>query len=885
MAFKSLFALLLTAAAAFPQSTANTTNVTRATLDNGLRVVIVRDPLAPVVTVEENYLAGGQDTPAGFPGTAHAQEHMTFRGCKGLSADQIAAIYAQLGGNMNADTQQTITQYYVTLPSQDLDVALRLDAACMADVEDQQSQWDQERGAIEQEVSRDLSNPTYKLIVRFNDDLFAGTPYQHDALGSQESFDKTTAAELRAFFTKWYAPNNAILVISGDVDPDKTLASIKQYYGNIPRRDVPAHATFKALPVKPETFKLDSNLPYTLSAIAFRFPGTNSPDFAATRILADVLSSQRADLYGLVVNGKALAAAFVAMETYPEASAALAYAALPPGVDSTKLMAEIQQILKNYAEKGVPADLVEAAVKGEVAGAEFGRNSITNLASLWSEALANEGRQSPDEDVEALKKVTVADVNRVAKKYLLTKDFVMGTLEPKPSGEPVASKGFGGSEQTTAAPTKPVQLPDWAEAAVKSLSIPNQRLHPVEATLPNGLRLIVQRETTSPTITVVGSIKTQSDLETPAGKEGVSDIVDGLFSYGTRTLDRLAFQKAIDDIAAGESAGSNFNLKVLKQYFDKGVQLLADNELNPAFPQEAFKVIQQQTAQEAEGVLQSPGYRFEKALQTALLPPNDPVLREVTGKTVSSVTYADVLTYYKKVFRPDLATVVVIGDVTPEDARKVIEKYFGSWQAAGTKPPTVLPPVPANHASAFNVPDPSQIQDTVELAEQLQMNRFDPDYYALQVGNHVLGGGFYATRLYRDVRQKAGYVYNIDNSLHASESRAEFAVSYGCDPKNVSKARALIVDELVAMQKYEVTPAELQQAKALLIRQIPMGESSEDEVAGGFIARARLGLPLEEPFRAAKIYFNMTADQVKAAFAKWIDTNRLVQVVRGPAPQ
>ncbi|MGA3186607.1 MAG: insulinase family protein, partial [Bryobacteraceae bacterium] len=142
----------------------NDSPVVRATLDNGLRVVIVRDPLAPVVTVEENYMVGGNETPAGFPGMAHAQEHMAFRGCAGLSAEQIAAIYAQLGGEQNADTQQNITQYFVTVPAQDLDVALRVDSACMQQVEDSDEQWTEERGAIEQEVSRDLSNPTYKFI-------------------------------------------------------------------------------------------------------------------------------------------------------------------------------------------------------------------------------------------------------------------------------------------------------------------------------------------------------------------------------------------------------------------------------------------------------------------------------------------------------------------------------------------------------------------------------------------------------------------------------------------------------------------------------------------------------------------------------------------------
>src|SRR6202451_528329 len=198
--------------------TSTSNDVTRATLDNGLRVVTVRDPLAPVATIENNYLVGGDETPAGFPGMAHAQEHMAFRGCTGLTADQIAAIYAQLGGYMDADTQQNITQYFVTVPTTDLEVALRVDAACMSGVQDSQEQWAQERGAIEQEVARDLSNPTYKFITRLNTDMFAGTPYEHDALGTKASFDTTTSEMLKKFHGTWYAPNNAVLVISGDVD-------------------------------------------------------------------------------------------------------------------------------------------------------------------------------------------------------------------------------------------------------------------------------------------------------------------------------------------------------------------------------------------------------------------------------------------------------------------------------------------------------------------------------------------------------------------------------------------------------------------------------------------------------------------------------------------
>jgi zinc protease len=878
--------LLLTSSLASGQKSAAPNDVTRATLENGLRVVIIRDPLAPVVTVEENYLAGGNDTPSGFPGMAHAQEHMAFRGCAGLTADQIAAIFAQLGGQGNADTQQNITQYFETVPAADLDIALRVDAACMQDIQDSQDEWAQEKGAIEQEVARDLSNPTYKFLTRLNTDLFSGTPYSHDALGTKDSFEATTGEMLRKFYKDWYAPNNAILVISGDVQPDAALAKVKELYGKIEKHPVPAHPEVTLQPVKSESFTLDSNLPYTLVFAAFRMPGTDSKDFAAVRILGDVLASQRGNLYGLVPQGKALAAEFGLAETFPKASVGYAAIALPADADATSATAEMHKILSDYAEHGVPADLVDASRRGEVAGAEFERNSIPGLAASWSQALAAEGRTSPDELVNVMKDVTVDDVNRVAKIYLADQNSITALLKPIASGGPVADKGFGGSEQLTSGPKKPVALPEWAESQLQSLTIPTLDTSWSDTKLSNGIRLIVKTNKTSPTVTVLGNVENNEDLQAPAGKEGVEGVLDELFSYGTETLDRLAFQKALDDIAAGETAGHDFSLRVLKQEFSRGVQLLADNELHPALPEEAFKIIQQQSAQYVAGNLKSPGYRFTRAVHVGLFPKGDPSLREATPDSVSSLTLADVKKYYADTMRPDLTTIVVIGDVTADEAKTVIEKWFGgNWKASGAKPDVTLPAVPLNAASSVTVPDPSQLQNTVDLSEMVGITRFDPDYYPLQLGNHVLGGGFYATRLYHDLRQVNGYVYTVDVRLSATKTRAVYTVSYACDRTNVSKARQLIERDLISMQKENVTPGELQQAKALLLRQLPLAESSEDDVAGALLARARLNLPLDEATRAAKKYFALSADEVRAAFAKRIRPDAFVQVVRGPLPQ
>src|SRR6184192_2025749 len=207
--------------------------VVRATLDNGLRVIIVRNTLAPVVATAVNYMVGSDEAPVGFPGTAHAEEHMMFRGSPGLSADQLADIGSVVGGDFNANTREGITQYLFTVPAEDLDVALHIEALRMRAVLYSPQEWRHERGAIEQEVAQDLSEPAYVLFEKLRASMFAGTPYAHDALGTRPSFEKTSARMLKSFHDTWYAPNNAILVIAGDLDPVATLSEVKLLFGDI----------------------------------------------------------------------------------------------------------------------------------------------------------------------------------------------------------------------------------------------------------------------------------------------------------------------------------------------------------------------------------------------------------------------------------------------------------------------------------------------------------------------------------------------------------------------------------------------------------------------------------------------------------------------------
>jgi zinc protease len=881
----SALALSCQAQTTHPTSGAGGGTVLRATLANGLRVVIVRNTLAPVVATSVNYMVGSEETPAGFPGTAHAQEHMMFRGSPGLSADQLANIGSIMGGDFNANTRESLTQYLYTVPSEDLDVALHIEALRMKGVADAQSEWDHERGAIEQEVAQDLSDPGYVLYSKLRGIAFKDTPYAYDALGTRPSFEKTTAAMLKQFHDQWYAPNNALLVIVGNVDPAATLAQVKELFGAIPRRTLPARNPVALQPLKATSFTVDTDRPEGTQMIAFRVPGLDSPDTPALEVLADVLSSRRFELYGLVPQGKAVGAEF-SVDPLPKAGLAYATVAFPGGTDPKALEQEVRAILARVAHDGVPPELVAAAKLQERRQTEFQKNSIAGLASAWADALALYGLESPEQDLERIEKVTVADVNRVARQYLKLDEAVSAVMLPKGSGKPVnsGSGGFGGQENISLGEAKPTPLPDWAQAAVNRLTVPAVTSHPVVSHLPNGITLVVQPEDVSDTVSVLGHIRSRPEVQAPHGQEGISNLLGELLSYGSQTLDRLAYQRALDDIGAESRAGTDFAAMTLTSGFERAVALLADNELHPALPAQALAIMRPQFAQLVASRNRSPGYLTQRSLRGALFPPTDPSLRETTPASIQGITIDQVRAFHAATFRPDLTTIVVIGRVTPEKARATIEKYFGTWTTTGPRPDTDLPAVPANAPATIAVPDGSRVQDVVMLAQSIALTRNNPDYYAMQLGSAVLGGGFYSSRLSIHLRKEAGLVYSVGSNLQIGRTRGIYMIDFASDPQNVTKAAAMAIQDVKGLQDQPPGTEELQRTKALMLRQIPLSEASIEEIARGIISRDDLGLPLDEPTIAARRYIQLTPQEVQAVFKKWIRPGDFVRVSQGPTP-
>jgi zinc protease len=238
---------------------------------------------------------------------------------------------------------------------------------------------------------------------------------------------------------------------------------------------------------------------------------------------------------------------------------------------------------------------------------------------------------------------------------------------------------------------------------------------------------------------------------------------------------------------------------------------------------------------------------------------------------------ADVQAYYASTFRPDLTSIVVIGKVTPAQAKSVVEKYFGGWTAKGKPPLTDLPAIPPNKPSQAVVPDNTSQQDTVVLAQSLGLNLFSPERYALELGNQVLGQGFYASRLYRDLRDKTGLVYTVNSGINLGRTRGFYQVVYGCDPDKVSQARAIVIRDLKQIQSMPVTAVELQRAKALILRGIPLRQASVDSIADSLLDDSVNGQPLDQPMIMARRVLALDASDVQAAYKQWLRPDDLVR--------
>jgi zinc protease len=251
---------------------------------------------------------------------------------------------------------------------------------------------------------------------------------------------------------------------------------------------------------------------------------------------------------------------------------------------------------------------------------------------------------------------------------------------------------------------------------------------------------------------------------------------------------------------------------------------------------------------------------------------------------VNALTQANVQAFYVKTYRPDLTTIAVVGDVTPEQARASVERWFGGWKADGSPPAVTPPAVPANAALQANIPATGRIQDTVRMSETLGLGWDDDAIAPLNLANVLLSGDF-SSILIRDLRVTTGYVYYVGTDLDAGKARSIFMLRYGSSPDNVGKARALAVADLTRMQNAPVENERLLRAKSSLLSAIPIGDESYDGLAKQLVKAASEGLPLDEDMILARREFAATPQDVQSAMKQYVRPDSFVTIVEGPAPK
>lgn len=854
--------------------------VLHTTLPNGLEVAIVPTRLTPVATSLLAYRVGSAEAPKGFPGTAHYLERLVFSGGSGLDAGQVASLVRLVGGNVSSQTTSSQTRFFFTVPADDLSIALHLQAMSMRGITQSRRQW----AAVQQRLARRMAAaktyPQYSVAARLRGDLFAGTRYAQDSLGRAAGLEQMTLARLERFHAAWYAPNNAILVIAGDVKPKKTLAEVRSLFGGIPRRHLAAAPNVSLHPVVPRTLSLKSHLAYGAAAIAMRFPGRASHDYPAAEVLSEII--RRA--VGPAVSSSGGFGGSFTYRALPQAGIATIVAGYPAKGGGNGVNEALMLVLAKYMNGGVPPSLVRAAKLRVELRIEAQMAGVQGLATAWERSLAA-GRASPRAVLEAIARVTPAEVSRVAARYIDLGKAEFATLTPSKSGPslPLSSQGYGRPEPVDLSGRSEVPLPAWAKASQSRQPV-IAGTKPVSFRLKNGLRLIVDRQSRSGAVELYGLVDSNSYIQVPKGEEGVNEVLAEEMQGATGAMDAVSFRHALDALGAEESSGTSFSLKVVGGNFSPAVRLLSDNLLHPSFTTARFKAAQKRVEQTVSTRDKNPSVRARRAFLGAVLPAKDPALRRPTTKSVKSLSQGEVERYYHAVFRPDMTTIVVIGNIAPKRAKRIVERAFGGWKSSGMKPDLVLPSGKRNPGSVREVKGSGGRLDQVRLAELLPIKRSSPSYFALQLGDELLSGNSYPGRLPTALRRSGVPIAYASSSFIAGLARSFYLIDFATEPSAVDTAVKVVKGEIAGMQKTPPSAAALAKARRDLLCSMILSETSYATVAKALLRRSRLALPLDEPAIAATAYARLTPREVSAAMRRWLDVHDFAEIVEGPPP-
>ena len=867
------------------------------TLPNGLEVVLHEDHTTPVVGVNVWYKVGSKNEKAGRTGFAHLFEHLMFQGSKNHDNEYFGPI-EKVGAQINGSTSTDRTNYYENLPSNALELALWLEADRMGFLLPAltQAKLDNQRDVVKNERRQRYDNVAYGLAHEKMLELVypAEHPYHHSVIGSMTDLSAASLDDVSAFFRTYYAPNNASLVIAGDIDPAATKKLVAKYFGPLPSGPKVAKLA-PSVPVLAESKHVtmtDAQVRLPRAELVWPTGPRGDADEQALDVLSQVLGGLDKEnrLYRALQYDRQLAAAVQA--GHPASTLAGEFTvtlyARPDGkLDELVKIADAE--IERLRTEGPTAEEVLKAQNTQESQLIVGLQSAGRKADFlkgynveFGDPLAYKG------EMKRLFQVTPADVKRVANQYLTAKRIRLDVL-PGPATAREPEPTVDRSKQAPMVSPKLAAIQDAFDRSVMPKLGPTPKFTPppvARRTLSNGLELLVAERHELPILTLELVVKGGEGL-VPDGKEGLASLTAELLTEGTKSRDSLKLAGELSEIGAsidanGKLESSTVSLTTLTKHTAKALDLYTDVLLNPGFPEDALHRARLQRLALLQHRLGQPtaiaGVVFPRILYGQAHPYGRPDLG--TPKTVQSMTRADAIAFHKRLFLPNNASLIVVGDTTPDAIAAELEKALKGW-APGTVPKYAVPKPPAGKPLTIYLVDKPAAAQSVLAIGQVGVPRSTPDYFPLTVMNAILGGQF-SSRINLNLREEKGYTYGARSHFTFRLGPGPFEAGGSVQTAVTKEAIVELVKELTDITgPRPVTETELAFAKDRIVRGFPNEFETTFGVAGELVTLVLHRLPPDYFSTYQARVESVTKADVDRVAKTYLDPKHMVILVIG----
>ncbi len=804
-------------------------------LGNGLKIITLEDFSCPIITVDLWYHVGSKDENPERQGFAHMFEHMMFRGTDRLGPTDHFDHIRRVGGTCNGYTSFDQTVYVQTVPANQLELVLWLEAERMSFLKIDQAAFDTERKVVEEERRLGLNAPYGGLEEKALAEVFQVHPYRWPPIGKIPHLRAASVPELRSFWTQYYGPNNATLIIAGAVKHDEARAMAERYFGWIPRVPEPPRITVcEPLPEAPRDITLMvDNAPLSLAALAFRTVPLAHPDRVALELLATIIGggdSSRA--YRRLVAEKELAVGVQCMNICLEQDGMLALgAAFPPvGGRMDETLAALKREIEQAGKRKVRPRELEKARNQMLRGLVSENLHVESKARALGHAAVLEGDTARvNQRYEAIRRVTLDDVQRVAGHYLdLERAFtfrIEGNLssflsEDKKNPEDDAPV-TGEIETNTPAPGRPgAKRPDGypANPPLQGPLVFDPTPHYQAQTLDNGLKVAVVENHEVPFVSMSLYLRSGAWTET---KPGSAAMALSMLRRGTQKHSEGALAEELETYAIELTGSASMDdalvsADCVSEQLERAAEFLSEVVLMPTFDAAEFDKLKKQVLADLAVSSATPAYLADREMRKRLYGEH-PYARSVQGEIedVRALTPADAASWWSAVARPDMAWLCFAGDIGLEQAVRLAGRVFGTWQANGPKPEITVatPPEPGpTHIVLLDMPgDQAQIR-----IARPGITRRDPGYFVSRVVSGYFGGAF-GSRLNDSLRVRKGLTYGARGGYNARRMGGEFLVSTFTKLESVPEAVRAALEELDRVRSDAPTPEELDQTKAYIL--------------------------------------------------------------------